>query len=242
MQRTPRQRLQKRARGAGIPPQRRTRRRSSPTTLSADLLPTELRGQNLVWKRPAELEAFPFWSQTAEAAEPDQAENSAGSEQSSKAPWCVVDFYVPPTPEEAAAAAAKAAAEAAAEAEKEAARKAAEEAGEPLPEEEAEESPNEPTPPPPPPREILRALKFSGTFPAQLVSVYDLISSVSKSYAAKKARDAPPQPSEEEIAAAAAAAEGRRCSRSCCQVQRKKKGRVNRSPRRKRPRTRTSRP
>ncbi len=120
-------------------------------------------------------------------------------------PWCVVDFFVPPTKEEAAASAAKAEAAAKLAAEKEAARAAAEEAGEPLPEEDVAKDAEEPTPPPPP-REILRSLKFSGAFPSQLVSVYELISSVSKSYAAKKAREAPPPPTEEEIAAAAAAA------------------------------------
>ena len=175
------------------------------TVNTADILPAELQSQPHVWKRPSELESFPFWSDSLRAAEgQEDGENPSGNAQS--APWCMVDFYVPPTEEEAAAAAAAAAAAEKAKADKEAARKAAEEAGEPLTEEEPEEE-SAPVEPAPPPREILRPLKFSGTFPSQLVSVYELISSVSKSYAAKKASEAPEPPTKEELEAAAAAAE-----------------------------------
>ena len=68
-----------------------------------DLLPAELSAQGHVWKRPAELEVLPFWSRSGVVS---TSESSAEEEQSAAAatatPWCVVDFFVPPTPEEAA--------------------------------------------------------------------------------------------------------------------------------------------
>lgn len=147
-----------------------------------NFLPPSLSAKKLQWLRPIDAIDLPFW------------QFKEGEVRRTGLPefeLCVVDLEVPPTDEEVAQSTAAKESHAKACA-------AAEEAG--------EEAPAPPSSPlaKPLPREMLRPLVSDEGYASRFASVFEVINSVGRSYAAKKLSESPPPPTPEEEEAAAA--------------------------------------